>query len=704
MKSLKKYIYLLLSGAFFFLSSSCVDDVLDPSEIDGRDPTVPKELAEGFSISFNVSLNAMGNESFSLSDGITKNTYLRELENFVDLEKLRILFFTCKESEDGSGKNDFFLFESKSRWVSVLTDIETTQANWQVTAPVFTYGNNDDYDWEAIRWALENHPFKIVILANRPDDVDFGNFDSKFDGEITFKTDRGPNWGPEQTYIYNAVNSDGVNWRDWQRRNKPEFNYYQQNEDYFRKKPTINSLHHCQWDPIYTSKNNGKHVYDFIIEKPWADEKFDYVNNKLKDGQFLTKQEGVGTYNLMGALSYWTKKKVESINNGKITYVQDPETKKDGNFYFHPGPDQPTKGIPMYGCQVFDKLTDWKAGTPYNVSLKLSGQSDQYERKNIHLLRSVVKIEFKIPRRMTKEDGTFVDLEVTLPKIHYTNVMARCEPLDVATPTEQLWKSDDQSLMNDYLNRCELENIMDYGPIIRENFNNENEVKGTTAEGLKPAAEYYYGLVEWFYGAWKDWWHFNDPAYNNLNGPESPGAYQGTYFGYSPKNYEGKTPDYPYPRIFNPVIQRNGDALIEDCQIKDDPDFYYYVIYTGEKNINDPSTVNKFSLSTGELVYFSFTIKESGKTYSSEPKYYIPLTDYSSNTILNNNYFTGTTSMTTYKGNMPGGGRNNWNWALLRNHVYTVTVTSFKDFMDLGAINSQIVSSENRYAPAYEFE
>lgn len=716
MNSFRKKLYLSIVAAFGLAGQSCVDDVLDPNM--GIDPNVPKEIADGYSVSFSMSLDAMSPGGPALLD-VTTNASLREKENYVDLEKLRILFFTCAgdDPNDNSGKYDYFLFESKSRWVSVLSDIETTQANWQVTAPVFTYGNNDDYDWEAIRWALENYPFKIVILANRPDNVDFGDFDGKFGKEIKFATDRGPNWGPKDTYIYDDVNSIGVNWRDWEGRNKPEFKYYG-DEDSFRTKPTINSLHHCQWDPIYTSKNNGKHIYDFLVEQPWADENFDYGTNKLKTDENkkpipLKDQAGVGSYNMMGALSYWTEKMPQRDKDGNIIYdddkniqyIMDPlddKNEKTANFYVHPDPSK-GKGIPMYGCQVFDRLTDWKPGTPYNVSLKLSGQTDQYERKNISLLRSVAKIELKIPKRMFKEDGSAIDIKLENPCLHYSNVMARCEPLDVATPTDQLWKSDDE---------CEWNDIMKVGPLVDEDKWTE-EHKGSFS-ALQEVAQYYFDhKIWWFYGAWKDWWHFNNPSIyvneSNLTGPETPGAHGGgdlvNYKSFTsfPDEAELAAKGYPpYPHIFNPVIQRNGNALITECKIDTPEDnyegFLHYVIYTGEKGINDASTVNLISREKAELVYFSFSIQGT--------KYYLPLTDFNKNTLWKD-YYTGGTGnaliSTDYKKLMPGD-PNNYNWVLLRNHVYTITVTSFKDFMDIGAVNSQIVSSERRDAPEYVFD
>lgn len=648
MLKIKRYFSALCLILTLLATFSCVDDGVTPfpSE-DPVNPNLPKEFQENYSISFNITLDALGDESTLLSDVITGNTYLREIENFVDLEKLRILFFTCTNPSDDSGKTDYFLFESRSRWVSKLTDAETTQANWQVTAPVFTYGNNEIYDWEAIRYALTHNPFKIAILVNRPDYVNFGNFDTKFSKDVVFDTDRGPNWGSAQTYI------------------DPDFVDSHSDRSVNTNTRTINDLHHCQWDPIYSSKNNKMHVYDFIMKKPNGDEDVP-----------LTIPADVEAYNLMGALSYWTEKKQATDDKGNLLwedpaktkpkYVEDPKKAgSNANFYFHPSPIQ---GIPMYGVQEFNALTDWKEGSPYNVSLQLSGTSGAYERKNIHLLRSLVKLELKIPRTMTDENGNTINLEIDEPCLHYSNVMARCEPLDVATPTEKIWKSEKE---------CEWEDIFQYGPIITQDING-GKAYTTTQEWVN----FFHSREAWFYGAWKDWWHFNYgniPAEDQYGGSAVYGLNKDTYY---------RNDGTKYPHIFNPVMQRNGNAYLDDCKIDTDPDFHYYVVYTGEKNINDPSTLNIFSLSTAELVYFSFKVNKV--------QYYLAITDYSTNSLISQYAQNG--NMTTYKTNMPSD-RNNWSWPLLRNHVYTFTVTKFGDFLDLGGINSSIVSTEIRTAP-----
>lgn len=660
---LKRFFNTILFALPLALTVSCTDDVISMTPEDDFSD-VPEAIKNGYSVSFTVTLPSLGAEGTSLNDVLTGNAYLREIENYVDLEKLRVLFFTCTNSTDDSGKYDYFLFESRSRWVSEISDALTTQASWQVTSPVFTYGNTEVYDWEAIRNALTTKPFKIALLVNRPDKVSFGNFDDKFTGIITFDTDRGPNWGPENTWKEGDENNR-ANWK------------------------TINDLHHCQWDPIYSSKNQGVHVYDFIMEKPYANVEFKKYEIPLEI------QSGVGSYNMMGALSYWTVKEDSLDKSGNQIWEVNKNTgiketvkrkepldpTKDKNFYFHPTKEQ---GIPMYGVQKFSAIPDWKPGTPYNVSIQETGSTGSYTRKNVHLLRSLVKLELKIPKQMTKANGEVVDIDVKYPYLYYSNVMARCEPLDVATPTELLWKTD---IMNneDPKTRCEWENIYRYGPIVTKD---ENEGKkyedGQRAAGVNT----FHSRYAWFYGAWKDWWHYN---YNVPDNEKKAGA---TVYGYNKSQYEND-PNIPYPRIYNPVIQRNGIAGIEYCKIED-PDYHYFVVYTGERNINDPSSVNEFKTDNAEVAFFKFQIEKVW--------YIVGITDYAKNGYIKN-WSSGFKDLAEYKKAMCGyQGPDNWNWPLLRNHVYTFTVTKIGDLTDNAGIDVQVVSTENREAPAIRYD
>lgn len=776
MKKSLIYLYSIAIALFGVVMQSCVDETISPTPPeanDGIDPNTPEDILKGFSLTFNMELGEMGSVGPNSRSSVpTTNAYLREIENFIDLERLRILFFVCvPDAEVGSNEEieknpnsfpkdnfkrnhtkDYFLFESKSRFVTPLTNNESTSARWQVTAPVFTYGNNDEYDWEAIRYALTHYNFKIAILVNRPNEVDFGDFDGKFGKQVVFYTDRGPNWSVEHTWI------------DPSFRDKEKYKDY--TDDYWKYRPTINDLHHCQWDAVYSSKNNDKHVYDFIMANPYEANKTGLLTQPVDNAADDDPAKMWDYRNLMGALSYWTEQRKYDL-----TY---PVSGKMENYYILPNA---SKGIPMYGVQKFIALGDaWVEGTPFNVS-----NHTNYNGDNVHLLRSLAKLELKIPKKMQiRENGEVktVDIKVINPYLRYSNVMARCEPLDVETPTEVIWAS------NEIL--CESNDIFKYGPIVnKENKTGENETI------YDPTI--YQQWVAWFYGAWKHWWHFNANPTEIANelkykyGGDVPYKETKSNFGQAvygladPEYFSSHNSGLKSPHIFNPVIQRNGYAHIDDCEIYDS-EYWHYVVYTGERNVTDPSNLLNYAPGKAEVAYFSFNVvcpelgltslmtsdeienavngsdvearfrtegdkdyifsKEFKAEYDKANKdaidvgkeFCIAITDYKENKYFYSDatYKTPTTKpilddprylakgktsyfqqqMRKYSTKMVDVDKAStkkeedraWNWPLLRNHLYSFTVTKFGNANDEGGISVQVVSSEDRTSPDIIFE
>lgn len=152
-------------------------------------------------------------------------------ENYIDLERFRVLFFDM---------DDKFLFESKNRWVKQV-EAGNSFSSWYVSVPLGDFGNDNygegqGYDWDFIRGFLTSNKFKIALLVNRPArllypgfiDSELGFTDGVFDND-------GPYWGPEHT-----------------------------------GKKTLFDLQHYQYDIIYTDK--GEHgtktnssYYDFVM-------------------------------------------------------------------------------------------------------------------------------------------------------------------------------------------------------------------------------------------------------------------------------------------------------------------------------------------------------------------------------------------------------------------------------------------------------
>ena len=670
----KKTYKFILAGLSMAFLPSCTDEfnpvsdeeiVQIEEEEDFSD--VPEEIRNGFSISFKMDVAPMsraGDDTSTSGDG------LREIERFVDLEKLRILFFTCLDDKDlyminesgakidydpskkgtsttyETGQHDIFLFEAKSRWVSRLSTAEASDATYRVTTPVFTYGNNADYNWNDIRRILCERPFKIVILANRPELIRAADFDDQYqkdqnNGNIEFTFhNTGPYWDIEES---NQAINDFKTARD---------NVFQDLGKSLKGKQ-INELHHCQWDPVYGNKNTGtaNRVYDFIMKNPQPT-KPDLANREV---EVWKKNEP----DAMGAVSAWTKwltheewyektKDSETFagftgNGNWIT-----SNGKPLNFYFLPNTDQ---GIPMYGVQRFEALGDWKEGTPFSLSPKNDGttSNSNYDRKIIRLLRSVARIDLFIPKKLGNGNSN-----VIAPSLEYSNVYARCEPIDVATPTDRLMKEiHDED--------CEWWDIYRYGPII--------------VDGLTANVATFIERNAWFYGTWQYWgWNFN---------PDKTGI-QNIDFTKHGKNM-------PFPHIYNPCIQRNGTARLDFVKV-DDPYYHHYVVYTGERNINDPSKFDNFNVANSELAYFKFSINIDGRN---ETTYCLALNPYNNNTTKGF-LVGGTSDMKNFKTTNATNG--NCNYPIMRNHHYSFYVTRAAGGSDENGIGALVIAAEERNA------
>lgn len=679
MINLIKNFFLVLAAVSIFMTPACTDDIdfsePAPAEKDGYDLSdVPTDILDGYSLSFNMSVLSIDGGNPSLTSRATTNQELRDIENFVDLEKLRILFFTCLDDNDytdefgekrgpedpsqnivfHTGQHDVFLFEAKSRWVSLLSTAEASDASYQVTSPVFEYGNNESYDWEYIREALCTRPFKIVILANRPESIRYSDLDTNYSSsesqDVEFYFDNtGPYWGVEES---EAGKQSYMFLRDQVLTESQENNRFRnvdQKDGYPKLGTTINELHHCQWDPVYGNKNStsGYNWYDFIIKNRTG--KVPNMSNVN-----VETWRANGEPDAMGAISAWT------------TWLRGADGKwitsggKNKNFYVLPDPNQ---AIPMYGVQKFNALGEWKQGTPIHLSAVKAGESSSIQKKNISLLRSLARVELLIPKSL--------GLKVKQVSFKYSNVFGRCEPMDVATPTNQIW--DDSSNHSG----CEWNNIYKYGPIIYDE---------TTAE----SESNFLNRMAWFYGAWKPWWNFRE----KLSATDAKFDNQA-----KTRNNNNRM---PYPRIFNTCIQRNGDAYLDYVQTSDDEDdYYHYVVYTGERNINDPS---KFSNSGKGLYVSASEVAHFQIEFDNVGSYMLFINPYNSGSAANN-YLSPTTIGNPIRTAMSGPGttQNDWNWPIMRNHAYVFRVKSVGSATDNDGLNVIVISSENRTAPPIDF-
>lgn len=583
-----KYTILAMLFAAAALTS-CIDDNLN-SDVSIDDLEIPKGITDGYSLNLVVTLDKMGGGN--TTRGLTRANYgynpMEEIENYINPEKFRVLFFNDKEE---------FLYESKSRWVKRL-DPTADHSEWFVSIPVFSYGNDEDehWDWEAIRTALTSNSFKVAIMVNRPEWECFPDLDKVNSGNRKFDNS-GPHWKASDT-------SWGV----------PEGH----------KAKTIFDLHHCQPDPIYESKGKsgdwqaaaGEYYYQFVMGKDKDDP----------------------TKPTMSATSCW-------VDHGPN--LEDDGVKiGDRRLWIRPSQSYP---IPMYGIQEFNKIENWVPGTPFNLSkLPIKGDDSNYEFKSISLLRSVVKLELRIPKKLVNTPPQYV-------AIKYTNIYARCEPMDVWTPTNEIWEGE-----TGHEDNCEIERIQKYGQITK----NGDQGSGNAANGAPEAESFntFRKRISWFYGAWLE---------------------KGWDFGTFTKDNVVKN-DLSYPRVFNPCTQRNLLVRCDNVDYTNDfnDEYYHWIVYTGERNLNDPAYLHKMgqSDSYGATVAF-WMIEIDGQVYR------IPITDYKDyekNPVYNINSSTYDENKEPDNGDMQQYSVDIYNadtpdylpWPLVRNHVYRITLTA----------------------------
>ena len=408
--------------------------------------------------------------------------------------------------------DDKFLFESKSRWVKQL-DPSSDHSSWSVSVPLYSHGNDrEEYEWEwdKIRTKLTSNKFKVAILANRPAYQYYPDVDNGSFGDYWFDN-TGPNWTVKNSAVYEGADGDV--------------------KDVF-------DIHHSQFDPIYYNKsienNGGGHAYDFMMGNCTQN------GSSRLDGQMPTSS----------STSSW----LDYSNGDK---VRDPY----GWGYRKsrlPSTDEP---IPMYGIQEFEPLTTWKKGTTIDLSREADG--DRKADKPISLLRSVVKLELLVPKGF----GVNGEHDVVL---FYGNWFTRCEPMDVWTPTDQIWKSDHGSTSSWSEGDCEWKKIWDYGPIAK------NGLSDNASDGVLD----YKKRMSWIYGLWrkKKGWSF--------------GTTVNTYFDDTYKLITtDEQIDATFPHVFNPCVQRIQRVYIDVTYTDDEYD--HYVVYCGERNVNDPSNLTR---------------------------------------------------------------------------------------------------------------
>lgn len=575
--------------------ASCIYDEIDPEANPDDNIEVPEDIQKGYSLTLAVTLDKMGGTAatrVALDPALyPKLAELEEIENYINPEKFRVFFFDDK---------DQFLFESKSRWVKLLSE-SGDNTSWLVAVPMFSYGNDiDDYDWDwtYIRKALTTASFKVAILANRPTEEYFPELEDNSGGGSSWFDNSGPFWTKD--------NADP---------DKPEL------------RKSVFDFHHCQWDPIYESKSKPTRTVN-NIKYSYTGEPFYYF--VMGEAEQEIRPDGIpGQHDFptMSATSSWVDWGTRGVEDNKNQNNWDTAWKDDKGAVVEvrknkmPSKDYP---IPMYGIQQFNQIENWTEGTPFNLSTitaKDDGYSDGYDHRSISLLRSVVRLDLMIPA------GSYSKPQMVM--LYYSNVYARCEPMDVWTPTDKIWNEAHGDFDSWGAENCEWKSIMYYGPMVRggdptigRQDNSESRVRISNVNATKPSADLYRKRLSWFYGAWLDknpatgesWWDFSEDAKLSKDkfGKENV---------VPEKDNTGR---YRYPRIFNSCIQRNQRVSCTDNgYIGIVGGYHYFVVYTGERNMNDPAyqyDLGNPGSSSPTVIYWQVAM--NNKIYD------FPITDY----------------------------------------------------------------------------
>ena len=408
----------------------------------------------------------------------------------------------------------------------------------------------------------------------------------------------------------------------------------------FRKKKLFD-LQHYQYDIIYADK--GSHAstayYDFIM------------------GEIDTDRP------TMGAAINWVS--FDNNDNDKVALGSGGKYMRNIKM---PSEDHP---IPMYGVQSYPPIppSSWQKGTTFDLSVEPSGvypETPYSGRKAISLLRCCVRLDLKIPKSvMNGKQPTHVSL-------WYSNIYSRTEPIDNWTPTNELWNHN--GLPHSDAN-CEMQTLIDHGNVIN-------------STSITSSKTNYQNCIKWFYTAWleKGW------PFNTKGGGSNPPS--------SSSNY---------PRIMNSCIQRNQFITLQNGNytnyFQDNNQYWHYVVYTGERNPNDANTFD--NLPKNPYVAFFAISWDNSKFYM------IPLMNYEKNTDttnLNNVFGPHTdgsignaSAPSTYNSwitnTVPTLKGNNIPYPLLRNHIYTFTLTGKSragdEELTLSDITSDVRATEN---------
>lgn len=217
--------------------------------------------------------------------------------------------------------------------------------------------------------------------------------------------------------------------------------------------------------------------------------------------------------------------------------------------------------IPMYGIQDFDPIgAYWVPGELFNLSANNGLHPDnRYNYRWISLLRSVAKVELKIAK------APFGGKKPAYVYMRSMNRSARLNPIDVLTPTNQLWYGDAEHNLVGIVQ--ETANIQTYGPIYEGEKGNKSP-------------EHFHQRLAWFFGVWTHEKVGIDAQSVNSSNEK---------WDWNNKiNTVDIDKSIPYPRVFNPHINRSDYThFIDTDPDGTDTEYWHYMLYVPEKGLTD---------------------------------------------------------------------------------------------------------------------
>ncbi|MCH5225157.1 MAG: hypothetical protein J1D77_04120 [Muribaculaceae bacterium] len=630
------------------------------------------------------------------------NPNASSIKNINDLHHIEADTYYSSTSKYDSSVTDDGVINSRKQAYDFILDGDNrmgVNTDWvKMSSDDYVRKGNEDTRWTADRWIRNNwDPSKDKDVT--PD----GNEANRIKG---YYTKLWQYWNfsvsmdkPDESIQYpkiwtledkNLDQEDNIykNWdKEWQGRNGDEFKKLFDNKNHLSNLETDSDIDGLIIDlkrkdleekgqfQIY--KQNG--LYGIVLSETDAFEYTDKKNENSTDfdakprikhssndahGFIQFKAYGTGTFRIkyMNGLTKgtesrlvvqrtsnnvrdWSVKDVDSptVYTNNINITEDPEEitifcqkgkvvilaiEWVSNKYLYDSdrsavmPDRENQPIPMYGVQNYNKIDNWTSGALINLS------------QNIYLIRSVAKVELYLPKQ-----ASFVNMRSM-------NRKARCEPMDVETPTLQGWTKFTGQSYHTSAN-CEWFDIQKYGPLY-----------GTT--------ENFKDWYSWFYGAWK--YKYNTSSKKNEERNPSAGDWAWGFSGINVptiSSLNGKGIE-TYPRIFNPDVERSD--FCEMYYAGEAEGYHKYVVYMPDKGIDDPNNAGKVS-DTPKVPHIEYRYNYDDCFLDDNNCLRIYFTDYVGN-ITDKNPNIGNVLDTGFSDYEENKDNLKYHWPIMRNHRY----------------------------------